>query len=50
MMKKGSAEPAVLAESGVYAAMASASPAAPPVAVWESSRDGVKTILAQRLE
>ena len=50
MVKKSSAEPAVLAESGAFAAMTSASPAATPVAVWESTRDGAKTIFAQRLE
>jgi hypothetical protein len=50
MMKKGSAGPAVLAEDGAFPAIASASPAATPVAVWESTRDGAKTILAQRLD
>jgi hypothetical protein len=50
MVKKGSAQPAVLTESGAFPAIASASAAAMPVAVWESTRDGAKTILAQRLE
>lgn len=50
MLKKGSAEPVALAESGAFAAIASASPAATPVVVWESARDGAKTIFAQRLQ
>jgi hypothetical protein len=50
MLKRGSGEPAVLAASGAFPAVASASPSATPVAVWEATRDGAKTILAQRLE
>lgn len=50
MMKKGLAQPAVLAEDGAFPAITSASPAATPVAVWESTRDGAKTIFAQRLD
>jgi len=50
MMKRGSAEAAVLAESGTFASAASASTTASPVVAWETSRDGAKTILAQRLE
>ena len=50
MIKRGSAEAAVLVESGAFASAASASSTAMPVTAWETSRGGAKTILAQRLE
>jgi len=50
MLKKGSSEPAVFADNGAFAAIASESPASAPLVVWESAVNGVKTILAQRIE
>jgi hypothetical protein len=50
MLKKGSAEPEVFAENGAFAAVASGPRTAPPLVVWESMTNGLKTILAQRLE
>jgi hypothetical protein len=50
MVKKGTSEPTVLAENGAFPSIASVSPTAIPIAVWESTRDGRETILARRLE
>jgi hypothetical protein len=50
MLQAGASEPRVLAEPGAFPVIASASPSAVPVTVWESTKDGAKTILAQRLE
>jgi hypothetical protein len=50
MIKKGSAQPQVFAENGAFPAIASGSRVMPPIVVWESMTNGLKTILAQRLE
>lgn len=50
MLKKGQAEPVVLSEGGAFASIASAPNSSAPFIVWESSVNGVKTILAQSLE
>ncbi|MDB6112771.1 MAG: hypothetical protein JWR69_4521 [Pedosphaera sp.] len=48
MLKKGVAvQPVVFAEGATYPAMAVASAQQPPVLVWESLTNGVKTILAE---
>ena len=49
MMRKDASLPIMLAENGAFASIATA-PGEPPVVVWESNREGVKTIFVQRLE
>jgi hypothetical protein len=46
MFKNGSAPPAMLASNGAYPAMAIATANHVPIVVWESSANGVQTILA----
>ena len=50
MLKKGDGAPQVLADSGSYPAVATASPQSPPLVVWEATIEGSKTIFCQRLE
>ena len=50
MLQQGSEPARVFADSGAFPAIASASPNLPPVVVWESITNGVKTIMAQQLE
>jgi hypothetical protein len=50
MLKRGTSSPVVFADNGAFAAIASASPASVPVVVWELATNGVKTIMAQRIE
>ena len=50
MFKNGSAPPAMLASNGAYPAMAIATANHVPIVVWESSANGVQTILADVLK
>ena len=50
MFKKGQADAVVFAEGGAFASVASGLANATPLIVWESSMNGVKTILAQSPE
>ena len=50
MSKKGSAEPVLFAEQGSFPAIDAGSPLSSPIVVWESSTNGLKTILARKLE
>jgi hypothetical protein len=50
MLKTINAGPLVLSPAGTYPAMAVAAASQMPIVVWESAKDGVKTILAQAVE
>jgi len=50
LLKKDSDEPIVSNRNGAFASIASASVSATPVVAWESSIDGVKTIMVERLD
>lgn len=50
MLQQGTERAKVLADPGAFPAIASTSPNMPPVVVWESITNGVKTIMAQQLE
>ncbi len=49
MLQKDSDEPIVFNRNGAFASIASASAWATPVVAWESSIDGAKTIMVERL-
>jgi len=50
MLKRGQAEAVVFVENGAFANIASGPANTSPIIVWESSMNGVKTILAKSLE
>lgn len=49
MLKVGNDEPVVLDQKGSFAAMIAGKRSVPPFAVWESTRDGVRTIVGEAL-
>ena len=50
LLEKGSAAPVVLSQAGSYPAMAVTSVDQSPIVAWESTINGVQTILAQALK
>ena len=50
MLQKANAASIRFAEKGSFPAIASSGPTNPPVVVWESGKDGLKTILFRRLD